>query len=36
MNLGSKLVMGNPAARAKAERMVQAITNNELWESLVM
>jgi hypothetical protein len=36
MNFGSKLVTGNPAARAKAERMVEAITNQEFWESLVM
>ena len=36
LNCASKLITGNPAARAKAERMVQAMTNNEFWESLVM
>jgi hypothetical protein len=32
----SKLVAGNSAAKAKAERMVKAITDNEFWESLVV
>ena len=35
-NLASRLVTGNPAARAKAEQMVEAITNHEFWESLIM
>jgi hypothetical protein len=34
--LASRLITGNQAAKLKAEQMVQAITNNEFWESLVM
>ena len=32
----SKLITGNSAARAKAQRMVEVITNNKFWESLIV
>jgi len=34
--LSSKVITGNAAAKAKAERMVNTITSEEFWKSLAM
>ena len=34
--LGSKIITGNTAAKAKAERMVNLIKNEAFWQSLIM
>ena len=34
--LGSKIITGNAAAKAKAERMINVITSEEFWKSLAM
>jgi len=34
--LGSKIITGNAAAKAKAERMVSVIKNEKFWESLIV